>query len=208
MPDGRNKPAANRIPLEGLVFYRLTVIRPVRRPGRALQYECFCVCGKTAIVGAQNIRKGLARSCGCLRDELIAKVKYRHGLSKTPIHNIWSGMIQRCEDPKCAAYPDYGGRGVTVCPEWHTFENFLADMGQPPAGMTLDRENNSEGYSKANCRWATRTTQANNRRSNKLIEFAGRTQTQREWEKEVGLRVGQLYARLRRGWPLDRALTP
>jgi hypothetical protein len=207
MLNGRNKPSASRIALEGQIIGRLTIGAPVRTSGKAIKYECVCSCGSTLQVLGQSLRTGNTQSCGCLRDEKIAAVKYRHGLSKTPVHNTWLSMLQRCEDQKCRAYPDYGGRGISVCPEWHVFENFLADMGLPPDGKTLDRENNELGYSKDNCRWVTRITQANNRRSNKLIEFQGRTQTQREWEKEKGMRAGQLYERLHRGWSVQRALT-
>jgi len=117
-------------------------------------------------------------------------------------------MLQRCEDENSQAYPSYGGRGITVCEEWHTFENFYRDMGDPPKGLTLDRENNDGPYCKNNCRWATKRVQANNRRSSKLITFNGKTLTQAEWERELGLKYGVIWQRLDRGWSIERALTP
>lgn len=116
-------------------------------------------------------------------------------------------MLQRCEDKNHRYYVDYGGRGIQVCQEWHQFENFYRDMGDPPKGLTLDREDNDGPYCKDNCRWATRRAQANNRRSNKLITFSGKTQTQAEWERELGLKPGRIYDRLYKGWSLERALT-
>ena len=127
-------------------------------------------------------------------------------MSRTPIHNNWWSMIQRCHNPKVKAYADYGARGISVCERWHTFENFLEDMGIPDDGMTLERKKNDLGYSKENCVWATKTTQANNRRSSKIIEFNGASRTQAEWEDEFGLRKGQIYDRLSKGWSIERAL--
>ena len=116
-------------------------------------------------------------------------------------------MKRRCQNPKSARFKDYGGRGIKVCPEWHVFENFHRDMGDPPKGMTLDRRENDGDYCKSNCRWATRRSQANNRRGNKLITFKGKTRTQAEWERVLRLKPGVLWQRLNRGWAIERALT-
>jgi len=80
-------------------------------------------------------------------------------------------MIQRCTNPKCRRYKDYGGRGITVCTRWLKFENFYADMGECPPGMTLERKDNNKGYYKANCRWATNKEQGNNKRNNRLLTY-------------------------------------
>lgn len=88
-------------------------------------------------------------------------------MSKTRVFNIWGAMRQRCLNPNTAAYPNYGGRGITVCKRWRSFENFYTDMGEPPPGKTLDRINNDGNYEPGNCRWATRVEQARNQRKRK-----------------------------------------
>jgi hypothetical protein len=115
-------------------------------------------------------------------------------------------MHQRCENPNNEAYEHYGGRGIRVCARWSSFENFLADMGERPRGMTLDRKKNHLGYSKSNCRWATHLEQQSNRRDNRWIEFNGRTQTLSQWARELGLPTGTLHKRIK-NWPLEKALT-
>lgn len=116
-------------------------------------------------------------------------------------------MVSRCHNPRCRAYPSYGGRGVKVCAEWRRFENFYADMGDPATGMTLDRIDNDLGYSKTNCRWATHKTQNNNKRDNVLLDFRGKTLNVTQWSEELGVPRQLIYDRLRTGWDAERALT-
>lgn len=95
---------------------------------------------------------------------------------ESPEHYVWRSMISRCHDPRSKAYSQYGGRGITVCDQWRTYENFVADMGLRPEGMSIDRINNDEGYYPENCRWATRSEQQKNKSSTKLYtngEFTG-----------------------------------
>lgn len=204
------KVATNRIELTGQRFERLLVTKPIRITDvEALHYECLCDCGNVVIVRAQNLRKGLTRSCGCLRKETSKKVNLQHGMSHTSIHNVWMGMLGRCENPTNQAYKDYGGRGIKVCERWHSFENFLEDVGLPPqTGLSLDRFPNNDGdYEPGNVRWATKKEQANNRRSSKLLTFEGQTMTYAQWEDYLGLRRGEVWSRIDKGWVLQRVLS-
>lgn len=131
---------------------------------------------------------------------------FRHGMCGTRVYHIWENMKSRCLNPKDSRYGDYGGRGITVCERWLVFENFLADMGEPRAGLQLDREDNNGNYEPGNCRWATRSEQQNNRRTNHVITLKNCTQTLTEWCRELGLEFNTVSTRLRRGWSVERAL--
>lgn len=117
-------------------------------------------------------------------------------------------MRSRCNNPNFGpGWVYYGGKGITVCKRWDSFENFLEDMGERPAGMTLDRKSNSRGYYKANCRWATWTQQRRNRTDVRMVRFKGRSQMLIEWAKELGVAHTLLVDRLLRGWTVKRAFT-
>lgn len=144
-------------------YGRLEVIER-RDTGSQRKILCRCECGTETWVALSNIVNGNTKSCGCYRRERTSEEKKTHGKTLTPTYVSWSHMIQRCTDPNHKYYSNYGGRGITIDPRWLTFENFYEDMGERPQGTSLDRENNDLGYFKDNCRWATRTEQANNRR--------------------------------------------
>ena len=116
-------------------------------------------------------------------------------------------MRQRCENPNRKDFCNYGARGITVCARWLQFTNFLSDMGERPAGMTLERSDGAKGYSPENCTWATPTQQARNKRTNVLVTHGGHTATVAEWAERTGLERKTLEYRIRAGWPAERALT-
>jgi hypothetical protein len=128
-------------------------------------------------------------------------------MTHTKVYKVWTSMRNRCSNPRHKAYKSYGGRGITVCESWDSFEKFLEDMGTPNAGESLDRVNNELGYSKSNCRWATKVQQGNNRRSCRVITYQGRTATVTAWARHIGIKPSTLSERLRRGWDTHSALS-
>ena len=132
-----------------------------------------------------------------------------HGRSGTPEYVAWKRMIGRCYDKNRPVYPRYGGRGILVCDRWrHSFPAFYADMGPKPSSeYTLERINNSLGYSPENCKWATRTEQNRNKRTNVLLTYDGRTCCIAEWSEITGLPYNVIYLRIRNGWSVDDVLT-
>lgn len=134
--------------------------------------------------------------------------KRTHGFYGTPAYNVWRTMRQRCLNPRSSVYPQYGGRGITVCERWGSFAAFHEDMGEQPPGMTLERIDNSKGYCPSNCRWATRKEQARNRRSNRMITLNGRTMCLYDWADEYGISGRIVCTRFyTRKWSIERALT-
>jgi len=138
---------------------------------------------------------------------MLREKESKHGMSRTAIYRIWHLMKQRCSNPENTHYASYGGRGITVCERWLDFAVFHQDMGDRPSGMTLERIDNNKGYEPGNVRWASRLDQANNRRTNVLIAFGGRTETIAAWGRETGLGKSTIINRLARGWSVEKALT-
>jgi hypothetical protein len=194
--------------LTGERFGRLLVIeRNGYNKHHQLLWLCQCDCGNYKNTLGFVLGRGECESCGCLKKESIAKVNYKHGKSQDGIYRIWRSMIDRCHSPTNHAYDRYGNRGIRVCQRWHDFEKFYADMGDKPKGMSLERINNNKGYSPENVRWASSKDQANNTRSNVILELHGKKQTMQQWCDELGLKIGTVWARLNRGWTVEKTLT-
>lgn len=130
-----------------------------------------------------------------------------HGLSGLPVYAVWQGMHQRCYNPACVSFPDYGGRGIRICDRWLSVHAFMEDMGHPPDGMTIGRINNDGNYEPGNCRWETQEQQNENTRRNRYITWQGRTQTIKAWAQELDLEPRRISERIRRGWSVEKALT-
>jgi hypothetical protein len=189
-------------------FGRLIVmaLAGTRRQTGAL-WVCRCDCGATLTVQANNLKSGNTASCGCLKLDITRQVSTRHGRTHTPAYWRWRAMIQRCTNPRNRAWANYGGRGIQVCPAWRTFDGFYRDMGDPPSGMTLDRIDVNGGYCPENCRWATQSRQARNKRRTPLYTLHGTTQSLSDWADQLGANMRSLHSRLRRGWSVERILT-
>ena len=155
---------------------RLTVTGLDGKRGNYKFWLCKCDCGASKTVRQDHLREARVRSCGCLARETNAgnqhavthgHARIRDGKRK-PTYQTWVAMRSRCNDPGAPGYADYGGRGITVCERWESFENFLADMGERPRGTTIDRKDNAGNYEPGNCRWSTAMEQGRNRRSSRL----------------------------------------
>lgn len=212
MADSKSKPIHPRTKdLSRQKFGRLTVLRyagvqPHPCGKVSPLWFCVCKCGNTKITTGALLRRRETRSCGCLQREVTSANKHKHGMCGKKIYNIWQNMLHRCLNPRNPAFSNYGGRGIKVCARWKKFENFYADMGNPPPERTLDREDNDGPYSLKNCRWATRVTQANNSRKNVFLTYQGQTHTLAQWSRKVGIDPTLLSHRLIKNWSPEKAL--
>lgn len=138
--------------------------------------------------------------------EAARRAHTKHGMRHTREYSTWQSMLNRCRRPKTRSYERYGGRGITVCERWRTFENFLADMGPKPPGMSLDRIDNDGNYEPGNCRWATWSQQNRNKNNNTRLSYKGLTLPMSEWAERFGLSLNVLQLRLLKGWSIEKAL--
>lgn len=190
---------ARRPILPGEVFERLTVIGQadpkLKKDGyKIYRVSCRCSCGNEVIVYESKLRFGTTRSCGCLQIERSIKnlPPATHGMTRknrprSRTYTCWVSMLARCNNPNTTGFPNYGGRGITVCERWTKFENFLADMGEVPPGLTLDRVRSEGNYEPGNCQWADWDAQENNRRNNRRVVVKGRNFTIAQASRFLGV---------------------
>lgn len=193
--------------ISGKKFGRLSALKPIRKTANGTTvWRCICDCGAQTEARVSQLRDGSKQSCGCLRRDIhSARLSTQNGMSKHPLWPVYRNMISRCHDPKNKDYSNYGGRGIKVCRRWRDgtadklgVECFVEDMNSRPSGASLDRRDNDKGYSKANCRWVSHSTQCNNRRSNVIIEFNGDKRTVSEWARYFNIKCDMLKDHLQR----------
>jgi hypothetical protein len=197
-----------KINLVGQKFGRLIVLgKATSTNNKNSSWRCKCICGNEVIVTRPNLIQNHTKSCGCLNKDIVKTRCTTHGKTNSIVYKKWTDMKTRCTNSNTKGFKNYGGRGIVVCERWTKFENFLEDMGDPPENMTLERIDNEKGYSPENCKWATATEQANNKRNNIKIEFNGKTKSLRQWADEIGIPKSAISQRLLRGWSVRHVLT-
>ena len=204
--------------ITGRKFGRLTVLGLAGHDKhRKILWRCLCECGNETAAVSFKLREGLTRSCGCLHREQMMERNRRKatGVTRCPEYSLWYSMIKRCTNPRAHNFGHYGGRGVAVCDRWRYGEGgksglecFIADVGvRPSPGHTLDRYPDQNGnYEPGNVRWATRTEQNRNLRTNRIVEFRGQEMSLAEAAERAGIKYETAKGRLDRGWPVAKAL--
>jgi hypothetical protein len=181
--------------LHGLVFHELEVQAFVQLGKQGAVWTCKCQCGNLVNVYAGDLKTGNTKSCGCRRRRVTREKSLTHGQAAgknqanyTKIYKTWRSMLNRCHTASSSSYPDYGGRGITVCNEWRkSFEVFYKDMGEPPSNGSLERIDVNSGYSKANCKWILLSEQANNKRNTVHVLLNGEKMIQAEAARRLNL---------------------
>lgn len=191
--------------LSGQRFGRLVVkgYSHSNKNGRAV-WNCVCDCGKSLTVKGNALLSGNTQSCGCLKSDNVAKIKFSHGQCGTRLYGIWTTMRNRCR------YPNYKSKGIAVCEEWQTFEPFYkwAMENGYRDDLTIDRENNDGNYCPQNCRWTTQKVQNNNKGNNHRITYNGETHTLAEWAEITGIPYHNIRNRINNlNWSVERTLT-
>jgi hypothetical protein len=172
------------------------------------RWNCLCDCGNHTICYSTHLRRGTTLSCGCLARERSSERNKTHQMTENIAYRSWIQMRARCNNPKATSYAIYGGRGIKVCERWSSFELFLADMGpRPSLKHSIDRITPDGNYEPANCRWATRLEQYNNRRNTFWIEYNGERRSCGDWSRLLGIDGRVIHMRIKTyGWSIGQAL--
>lgn len=171
------------------------------------RWTCVCDCGSEKVVLANSLRNGLTVSCGCRRQETLNAGRERHGASAHSAYKTWKAMMARCFDESDKDFPNYGGRGISVCTRWHDLTAFIADVGEKPRGHSLERIDNSKGYSPENCRWATPLEQGANKRNNRMVVVGGVEFHVAEASRKFGITENTFRRRLEAGMTGDQIIS-
>ena len=206
------------IDLTGKRFGMLTVMERVpvevcSGRNQGVLWICKCDCGKTTKMRAGELKRRILPNCGCYLHNFRVKggkKNKKHGKKNTRLYGIYMNMKARCNNPNEDNYFRYGGRGIKVCDEWlNDFMNFYtwSMKNGYQDNLTIDRINNDGDYEPSNCRWATTKQQANNRRTNKFIEYNGETHTISEWSDILNIPKHKMYKQIKKGLTIDEIKT-
>lgn len=206
-------------PLLNLIGQKFGLLSPVEYLGRrhnSSHWLCQCDCGEQTKVVASALKSGGILSCGCHRRARMAQLTLKHGerggelrSEITVEYRCWNRMLDRCNRPTETSFKHYGGRGITVCPEWTAdFGAFLRDVGRRPSrAYSIERIRVNGHYEPGNCRWATWPEQARNRRNNRIVRFDGADVTLVEASELAGIPYKTVKGRLAHGWSVEEALS-
>ena len=202
--------------LTGMTIGRLTVLGRAENKNGRVAWNVICNCGNSKVVTTHELHSGDTRSCGCIHKEQLAKrnkQNAKHGMSKTKTYNTWNNIKDRCYNPNCKYYQDYGGRGISMYGDWlNNFQAFYDYVSKllhfNEAGYSLDRINNDGNYEPNNLRWATQKEQLRNTRVNRIVEYQGRAITLSEVAELTGISFATLHNRWKRGDRGDRLFRP
>lgn len=198
-----------RIDLTGRQFSNLTVLSlAVDNPTGKKKWLCKCTCGNEIIVAGCNLQSGHTKGCKQCQLKRLQQDKIRHGMSDTKLYGVWAAMRNRCNNPKNKSYSDYGGRGIRVCEEWESSDEFFkwALENGYHEGLEIDRINTDGDYCPSNCRWIPRVANARNKRNNVLIKHGNDEKTISEWAEYYGVNYKNLCRNLKKGYSLDEAI--
>jgi hypothetical protein len=194
--------------LTGKKFARLKVNGVFRRgTPEGVEWSCTCDCGNRIITTTKKLNSGNTKSCGCYQKHRVKELNTTHGMKGTRQYTIWQGMKDRCFNTKNVHYDRYGGRGITVCQEWHSFEKFWEDMKDGYKDhLTIDRIDNDGIYEPRNCRWSTTEEQSCNTSQNHMETVDGYTDTISRLARKYGIGAKNVRRRISLGWDIERAL--
>lgn len=196
-----------KIDLTGQTFGRLFIEKQSKNIGNRISWDCNCICGKKTVVLGCNLVSKHTTSCGCFGKEKLSKIRKVHGMHDSNEYKIWRGIRNRCFNKNEPAYKNYGGRGITVCERWNSFENFLIDMGRRPNGLSIERVNVNGNYEPGNCCWVTMKAQQANRRDTVRVCISGSTKPLKHWCDDLGIAYKKVHLRLTRyGKEINTAL--
>lgn len=193
--------------LTGMKFGRWLVLSKCGDKSGA--WHCRCECGVERDVRGSALIRGMSKSCGCYCVDKAMENHTTHRGCGTRLYHVWRGMLQRCYYPKHIDRKWYAGNGITVCEEWQSdyvaFRDWALGNGYRP-GLSIDRIDNSRGYSPDNCRWATPKEQACNRSTNLNYTHNGKTQCLKQWAEELNIKYHTLYCRIKNGHEFEDAI--
>lgn len=174
-----------------------------------VMWRCICDCGNLSVVSSDNLKSGHTKSCGCERIAALKERSIKHNETGTRLYDIWIGIKERCYNPN--RWFGWGDRGISMCEEWtdsfEAFRDWSLSNGYSDI-LSIDRIDNNGNYEPSNCRWVDAKKQANNRRTNTMVEYNGEAHTISEWSDITGIKANTIAMRLRKyKWSVEKALT-